>query len=124
MAASVLTDQETAELGRFSQGKARIQSHLALLASRPTVDPFADFVPVWETSSEAHLASAWSDLDTRLDEVKQWIVERDQIEDEAGEFDAEDMEKLRKMAKGESYRPRRSAGSLVCSLTVPSSLYL
>jgi hypothetical protein len=110
MAASVLTDQETAELSRFSQGKARIQSHLGLLGSRPTVDPFADFVPVWSTSSEAHLASAWSDLDFRLEQVKQWIAERDQIEDEASEFDAEDMEKLRKMAKGESSYTRGYAG--------------
>ncbi|PWN20052.1 hypothetical protein BCV69DRAFT_283583 [Microstroma glucosiphilum] len=109
MAASVLTDQETAELSRFSQGRAHIQSHLDLLGSRPAVDPFAHFVPVWNTSSEAHLLSVWSDLDARLDEVKQWIAERDQIEDEASEFDSEDMEKLRKMAKAASDGAQLSA---------------
>lgn len=96
-----LTREEAFELGRFSEGKARIDEHLQLLESRPTIDAFADFKPSWEAMTMGDIEQQWAPLDARREEAAKWIEERDGIEETTLRFDAADMERLRKLAKGE-----------------------
>ncbi|PWN28974.1 hypothetical protein BDZ90DRAFT_230972 [Jaminaea rosea] len=99
-----LTREEAFELGRFSEGKARIDEHLQLLESRSTIDAFADFKPSWEAMTMGDIEQQWAPLDARREEAANWIEERDGIEETTLRFDAADMERLRKLAKACSQR--------------------
>ncbi|CAO1632057.1 unnamed protein product [Parajaminaea phylloscopi] len=108
---AVLTHQDAEELGRFSQGKARIDEYLRLLDSRPRIEPFAHFRPAVAAlitspgqGTPADLQSVWDALDGRVQEAEAWEEERDRIEREAAEFDVADMERLRHLAKASSER--------------------
>jgi hypothetical protein len=47
------------------------------------------------------LQAFWKDLQNRRELVVEWQDERDAIEGEAASFEVGDMERLRKVAKGE-----------------------
>jgi hypothetical protein len=79
------------------------------LSSRQDVEPFEDFVQVGGGLDEqgnvslsvTGISEAWKDLQNRRELVVEWQDERDAIEGEAASFEVGDMERLRKVAKGE-----------------------
>jgi hypothetical protein len=77
--------------------------NLQTLTSRPAIDPFTDFIRVDEAGlpSAEVISKAWRDLEEKLGQVMKWQDERDDIEAEATHFEVGDMERLRKVAKGE-----------------------
>lgn len=99
----ILTRQEVGELGRFSQGKARIQQSLQLLEGRVKPDAFYTLAGVDAAMDREQMMASWVDLDAAVAENDQARADRDRIEDEAQHFDVADMERLRKLAKGECW---------------------
>lgn len=100
---NALTHEEATELGRFSQGKARIEECTAILESRSPIDPFAEFRMAAKnllSDRDWDHSQIWASLDNQRTELNLWIQERDRIEQEARDFDVADMERLRKLAKG------------------------
>lgn len=100
---TVLSAQEAVELERFSHGKTRIEGWLRTLESRPLIEPLAGFTAVENVS----LQNLWPTLDNDIELAAKWSEERDQIEEQAVEFNQADMEKLRRLAKGGSRTLRR-----------------
>lgn len=75
--------------------------------TRADLDPFEDFEKVPDLGDESksffveNISEAWRNLETKLQQVIEWQDERDEIETEAAQFEVGDVERLRKVAKGE-----------------------
>lgn len=68
------------------------------------------------------IAEATTELPAWRAQVREWQVERDEIEREAEDFDVEDMSRLRTVAKGEHhsiYPPCRWQRNLTLAVRVP-----
>ena len=70
---------------------------LQLLEERPRPLAFADF----QSAEDAPAEQVWATLDGQMEQVHVWIEERDEIEQQAEEWNVADMERLRRVSKGE-----------------------
>lgn len=100
---SSLSNADVVEIKRFAEGKTRIIDLTESLSFKPAIDPFEEFIRVDEQGCPTAeiISNAWKELEEKLSQVMRWQDERDEIDAEASQFEIGDMERLRKVAKGE-----------------------
>lgn len=70
-----------------------------LLESRPKIEPFRDFSTL--EGKQHLLEDLGTELEAKMQQLKEWQKERDSIAVETEEFREEDMNRLRKVCIGE-----------------------
>ncbi|KAG8733220.1 hypothetical protein FRC11_007790, partial [Ceratobasidium sp. 423] len=92
--AETLASEEVIELQAFIERREWIEDKIRLLEKMPPIEVFAG-IPELLASSTTPITS----LPTR-EELAKWVAEHDKIEQEAEQFDAGDMNRLKKFTKG------------------------
>ncbi|CAE6418687.1 unnamed protein product [Rhizoctonia solani] len=96
--AETLASEEVIELQAFIERREWIEDKIRLLEKMPPIEVFAG-IPELLASSTTPITS----LPTR-EELAKWVTEHDKIEQEAEQFDAGDMSRLKKFTKAATQR--------------------
>ena len=97
-----LSSQDFVQLTRISRKKQDIERHIASLQSWPAWDPFRD-VSAYSADLDT-LNRCESTLDSVVDELRKRQTECNRLEQDVQQFNLEDMDRLRSVAKAVSKR--------------------